>query len=76
MGLQCMLHNTIQADTREELSVKGEQMELVKKLDDSWAEVRIGRSKGLVPLSYIKKLKEVVVEKFHQHRNQVSSTTS
>ena len=46
-----------QADTREELSVKkGEQMELVKKLDDSWAEVRIGRSKGLVPLSYIKKI--------------------
>ena len=29
-------------------------MELVKILDDNWAEVSIGRSKGLVPRNYIK----------------------
>ena len=31
-------------------------MELIKKLDASWAEVKIGNSKGLVPLTYIKKV--------------------
>jgi hypothetical protein len=44
------------AETGEEMSVrKGEEMELVKILDDNWAEVSIGRSKGLVPRNYIKK---------------------
>ena len=33
-------------------------MELVKILDDNWAEVSIGRSKGLVPRNYIKRLLE------------------
>ena len=44
------------AQNRDELSIReGEKMELVKRVDNDWTEVAIGRERGLVPSNYIQR---------------------